>query len=649
MQGKTLLDRYRIGDPIGRGGRGVVYRARDLLLDREVAIKIILPKIMTADSRERFRREARTAASLDHPAIAPIYDFGQHGEELFIVMPLLPGQTLRILIESRKLDPRKTIEISIQVADALVYSHSQGVIHRDIKPENIMVEWHRLRLPLVKVLDFGLATHIDDQLRREAASAASQRPDSPHGKSGEVIFEGTPLYVSPEQLLGEESDPRSDLYALGMVLYECLAGEHPLRDGTGSILKRVLLELPGSLRARGVRISESLERLIMSCLAKAKEDRPKNAREALRSLVDARQALEPVPDPTPPEISTAPSSSRAEDRSRSESASPLSDEEPSLADRLGDLLLVQGEYLEAQEAYRKARETQRSADGLLSPRIETHYLLKLARLASQLGRYQEALDRCRHGLEIVGTSNRLRAAELMALAGLVCCMGGRYYESENWLAQGRECLGKSTRSEADVLPVQVMLLRTEGNLLMGRSQPARAVDVFWRALAMTERLDDRWERSIGLFNVGEALLEAGDEPAAVDYLLRAVNEKSAIGDRWGLAYARHAVARLRLRQGDLDSAREEAQNGLRLADEIENPKIASRLRALLGRVHLEQADVRRAQEYFQAALKDAERIASEPDIELARRGLEATRDGSDRDQPKWVDFSDSSTSTGGDP
>ncbi len=632
MQGKTLLSRYRIGEPIGRGGRGVVYRARDLLLDREVAIKIILPKVMTSDSRERFRREAKTAASLEHPAIAPIYDFGQHGEELFIVMPLLPGQTLRLLIEDQMLNPRKTIEISIQVADALVYSHSQGVIHRDIKPENIMVEWHRLRLPLVKVLDFGLATSIDDQPRQDVNPATVQ-PDRSHDKPESVIFEGTPLYISPEQLLGEESDPRSDLYSLGMLLYECLAGEHPLRDCKGSIFQRVLLEVPGSLRARGVRISESLERLILSCLAKTKEDRPKNAREALRGLVEARQALEPMPDPTTAEASSALSSSPAEDGPRggqrlaphSRSESPQSGEDSSLADRLGDLLLVQGEYLEAQEAYRGARETQRSADGLLSPNIETRYLLKLARLASQLGRYQEALDRCRHGLEIVGHSNRLRAAELMALAGLVCCQRGRFHEAENWLVQGRECLGMSTRGEAEILPVQVMLLRTEGNLLMGQRQPTRAVDVYWRALAMAERLDDRWEHSIGLFNFGEALLESGDEESAADYLMRSVNEKSAIGDRWGLAYARHALARLHLEQGDRVSAREEAENGLRLADEIGNPKIAARLRTLLGRILLEQADDRQAMEHFRAALEAAERIASEPDIENAQKGLDMIR------------------------
>ena len=282
MEGKNLLDRYRMFEELGRGGKGVVYRARDQVLEREVAIKIILPKTMTPDSRRRFRREARTTASLDHPAITPIYDFGQHDDELFIVMPLLSGRTLRILIESGPLDPRKAIEILIQIADALDYSHGRGVIHRDVKPENIMVGWHRHRLPQVKVLDFGLAAHIGDAQLAEAQTV-----------------EGTPLYISPEQLIGEEIDPGSDIYSLGMVLYECLAGEHPLKAGEGTVFQRVLFEEPGSLRARGVAISEILDHLILSCLAKEKGDRPRSAREVLRSLIDARRALEAAPSASP--------------------------------------------------------------------------------------------------------------------------------------------------------------------------------------------------------------------------------------------------------------------------------------------------------------------------------------------------------------
>ena len=296
-----------------------------------------------------------------------------------------------------------------------------------------------------------------------------------------------------------------------------------------------------------------------------------------------------------------------------------------MVDRLGDLLLVQGEYLEAQEAYRKARERQRAASGQLSPWVETRYLLKLAQLASKLGRREEALDRCRQGLEVIGSSSCLRAAELMALAGLVCCMCGRYREAEVWLTRGRRRLGHQACGDAETLLVEVMLMRTEGNLFMGLEQPSRAVEVYRRALAMSEELDDRWEHSIGLYNIGEALLEAGDVEAAIVFLKRAVDEKSAIGDRWGLAYARHALARLHLRQAALDSAWEEAAAGLRLADEIGAPKIASRLRVLLGRVHLEQDDSEGATEHFQVALKEAERIASEPDVAQAREGLAASR------------------------
>ena len=601
MEGKLLLDRYRVADLLGKGGRGAVYRARDQLLAREVAVKFILPTTMTPESREYFRREARTTAGLEHPAIAPIYDFGQHDDELFIVMPLLRGHTLRVLIEDRRLSPRQVIEIAIQVADALDYSHRRGVIHRDVKPENIMVDWHGRGTPQVKVLDFGLATTVDDAQLAEAEAV-----------------QGTLLYLSPEQLLCEELDSRSDIYALGLVIYECLAHEHPLKDGEGPIFQRILTRRPPSLRDRGVAISDSLDRLILACLAKTVDERPSSAREVLQGLVDARRALEAADH-----MATDPDGSVAATERRQRAGAPRPMDGPSFADRLGDLLLVQGEYLEAQEAYCKARDGQRSADGTLPARIEARYLLKLARLALQLGRYREALERCRQGLEIVGTSSCLRAARLAALAGLACCHRGRYGEAGSWLDRSREHLLRSARDEAEILPVEVMVLRAEGNLLMGLEQPSRAVETYRRALAITEQLNDRWEHSIGLFNVGESLMEAGDEAAASDYLQRAIEEKSAIGDRWGLAYVRHAMARLRLQQAALDDARREAESGLRLAGEIGDPKISSRLCSLLGRVRLQQGDPEAAAEHFRGALRQAERIASQPDAVRARQGLEA--------------------------
>ena len=596
MEGTTLLERYRVSSLLGQGGRGAVYSAEDLLLGREVAVKTLLPESMTPESRERFRYEARTTAKLTHPAIASVYDFGEQDEVLFIVMPVIQGQTLRGLMEDGALDASLVIEIAIQVADALDYSHTQGIIHRDVKPENIMVERPltgraapgRLQ---VKVLDFGLATDVQERRLRE---------------SGEIY--GTVLYISPEQLIGEAVDPRTDIYSLGMVLYECLAGRHPLKEGEGAIFKRILLQSPLALREFGVEISESLEGLIMSCVAKERECRPANALDVLRALRKARE----IPG------------LRSDAAWRIENDVDGAFDEPvSFADRLGDILLVKGEYLDAQDAYRKAREKRRTAAGCLAAGTEARYLLKLGQLGMRLGRYEEALGRCQQGLELARPHHPLIAAELAALAGLVCCMRGRYDEAAKWVDRGCVEVGRAEVGGEDTRLVEVVLLRTQGNLFMGVGEASQALDAYQRSLELGEELDDRWERSIGLFNVGEALLDTGVDEQASEFLSRAVEEKSAIGDRWGLAYAHHSLARLHLRCQDLDRALEEAQTGLRLATEITDPKIASRLSVVLGRIHLERGENGRATNHFRAALREAERIASEPDAAQARAGLEA--------------------------
>src|SRR5262249_14893204 len=139
MIGTKLADRYEILGELGRGGMGVVYRARDPLLDREVAIKVVPPALLTPDAEMRFQREAQVFAKMDHPAIVTVYDIGRHEGALFFVMPVVNGTNLRTLLRERSLRLGDVVDIGVQVADALDYSHSQGVIHRDIKPENIMV------------------------------------------------------------------------------------------------------------------------------------------------------------------------------------------------------------------------------------------------------------------------------------------------------------------------------------------------------------------------------------------------------------------------------------------------------------------------------------------------------------------------------
>ncbi|MEP6922539.1 MAG: ABC transporter substrate-binding protein [bacterium] len=261
MIGKKLSSRYEIRAELGRGGMGVVYRAHDPLLNREVAIKLIPPTLLSNETEQRFQREAQLVAQMDHPAVVPIFDFGKHDGSLFFVMPVVQGTNLRWFQREGALTLGEVLDIGIQVAEALDYSHSHGVTHRDIKPENMMVvrEGGRIR---VRIMDFGLAR---------------MATESRITKTGTIA--GTLSYMSPEQVAASGVDYRSDIYSLGTVLYECLTGEPPFSGELQSILYRIVHEIPQPPRSLGADINEDLEAIILSCIAKDPARRPQRASE----------------------------------------------------------------------------------------------------------------------------------------------------------------------------------------------------------------------------------------------------------------------------------------------------------------------------------------------------------------------------------
>ncbi len=267
MIGQKLSSRYEIVSELGRGGMGVVYRALDPLLNREVAVKLIPPTQLSPDAEQRFQREAQLVAQMDHPAIVPIYDFGKHDGSLFFVMPVVQGTSLRWFEREGALTLGEVIDIGIQVAEALEYSHSRGVTHRDIKPENIMAVREDGSKIRVRIMDFGLA--------RGAA-------ESRITKTGTIA--GTLSYMSPEQVAAGSVDHRTDIYSLGTVLYECLTGEPPFSGELQSILYRIVHEIPQNPRALGADINEDLEAAILSCIAKEPAKRPQRASEVVDSL-----------------------------------------------------------------------------------------------------------------------------------------------------------------------------------------------------------------------------------------------------------------------------------------------------------------------------------------------------------------------------
>lgn len=273
MIGVKLLERYELVEQIGHGGMGVVYRARDPLLGREVAVKMLPPGALRPDTEERFRREAKLVAQMDHPGIVPIFDFGQYLGSLFLVMPVVEGTTVRKLSERGGLHLGEVLEIGAQAAEALEYSHARGVVHRDIKPDNLMVSLESDPMR-VRLMDFGLAR------------------DTGHGKlthSGGIV--GTIAYMSPEQIQGGAVGIGADLYGLGAVLYECLAGAAPFVGPLYALVPRIVGEPPPGLRGRGVEVDEELETLVLSCLAKDPGQRPKSGRELASGLRRAAARL----------------------------------------------------------------------------------------------------------------------------------------------------------------------------------------------------------------------------------------------------------------------------------------------------------------------------------------------------------------------
>ena len=274
MLNTRLADRYEVVSELGRGGMGVVYRARDPRLNRDVAVKVVASSELSADTQERFQREAQIVAQMDHPGIVPIHDVGRHEGSYFFVMPLVVGTSLRHLLWDGSLKLGEVLDIGIQTAEALEYSHSRGVVHRDIKPENIMVTREEGGNVRVRVMDFGLA---------HASS------DNRLTKTGTLV--GTVSYLSPEQVTAHAFDGRSDIYSLGTVLYECLAGEPPFSGESQAVLYRIVHEIPQPPRALGADIREGLQSIVMQCLEKDSSRRPQRAIELVEALRRSRSSL----------------------------------------------------------------------------------------------------------------------------------------------------------------------------------------------------------------------------------------------------------------------------------------------------------------------------------------------------------------------
>jgi eukaryotic-like serine/threonine-protein kinase len=288
MAATDKLGRYEIIGVLGQGAMGVVYKARDPLLDRIVAIKTInmaLEQEEMAEYKARFEQEARAAGGLNHPNVITIYDIASSGDIAYMAMEFLEGRELRtLLVSGRPLPVAQAIDIAAQVADGLSYAHDKQIVHRDIKPANIMI----LQDGRAKITDFGIARMRSSQVKTE---------------TGMVL--GSPKYMSPEQVMGQRADGRSDIFSLGVMLYEMLTGASPFSgDSITALMFQTLNTIPAAPRAMNPEVPEMLNFVVAKALAKKLDERYQNTvdlaadlRECAKQLgaAAARPAAKPAP------------------------------------------------------------------------------------------------------------------------------------------------------------------------------------------------------------------------------------------------------------------------------------------------------------------------------------------------------------------
>jgi predicted Ser/Thr protein kinase len=292
MVGRTLKH-YPVEALLGGGGMGVVYKAVDTRLHRPVALKVLSEDLVhDADRRGRFLQEARAASAVNHPAIAQIYDVDEAEGTTFLAMEFVEGRTVRQLVGDRELDVLGAVEIALQVTRGLASAHEAGIVHRDIKADNIMVT----RDGHAKILDFGLAKLLDPA--RSASPSGASRGLDPSlvetvtkTQAGMVL--GTVAYMSPEQARGQQVDHRSDLFSVGIVLYEMVTGQLPFQGASPiDTMYAIAFEETRAIQSLRPSLPPNLQRVVSRCLRKRPEDRYAEARELARDLETLRRELE---------------------------------------------------------------------------------------------------------------------------------------------------------------------------------------------------------------------------------------------------------------------------------------------------------------------------------------------------------------------
>ncbi|MDQ3011987.1 MAG: serine/threonine protein kinase, partial [Acidobacteriota bacterium] len=285
-----IVGHYKIVAPLGAGGMGEVWRARDTHLNREVAIKVLPASYANdVDRLRRFEKEARATSALNHPNILTVHGIGTHDGAPFIVAELLEGEELRAQLKQGAVVPRKAIEYARQITDGLAAAHAKGIVHRDLKPENLFITTDER----LKILDFGLA-----KLRQPAGVPVDSQAATQKQLTDPGIVMGTAGYMSPEQVRGQEADTRADIFSFGVILYEMLSGKRTFSgDSAIEVMNAILKEEPPELGETNAKISPQLEKIVRRCLEKKPERR-------FQSTSDLCFALEALSTPSGARLET---------------------------------------------------------------------------------------------------------------------------------------------------------------------------------------------------------------------------------------------------------------------------------------------------------------------------------------------------------
>ncbi len=269
--------RYQIIEELGKGSMGIVYKAHDPQIDRLVALKVLRQDRLTSDDFiHRFLKEAKAIGRLSHPHIVTVYDVGEDHGTIYIAMEFLEGRPLNQVMGERRLGLREIIEIGIQAAETLDHAHQKGIVHRDVKPSNILLQTSGQ----IKITDFGIA-HIEDP----SASVQTQ--------AGEIL--GTPAYMSPEQVMSRPVDGRSDLFSLGIILYELATGKRPFGgENLAAIFNSITQEIPSPPVRINPEIPLEFSQIILKCLNKKQEERFQSGKTLAEALKTTLQKMEPV-------------------------------------------------------------------------------------------------------------------------------------------------------------------------------------------------------------------------------------------------------------------------------------------------------------------------------------------------------------------